>query len=164
MIARKDMKTLQIRWQRLVDNKGETCVRCGATETAVEDAVRKLKLSLEKLDIDVALEKISLDSATFKKDPLQSNRIWIAGKPLEDWLSATNGASACSAACGDSDCRTLTVDGRTYESIPSGLIVKAGLIAGAQLLDVAPETGCRPAACTPQRTQGCCPSSSSCGK
>ena len=116
MIERKEMKTLGIRWQRLVDDKGETCDRCGATETAVEDAVQKLKRSLRELDIDIILDKTTLDPDTFKKDPLQSNRIWIANKPLEDWLAATIGQSQCCSTCGDSDCRTVTVDGKTHEA------------------------------------------------
>lgn len=148
----KKMKTLEIRWQRLVNDKGETCGRCGATETAVADAVQKLKLSLKELGIDVVLEKSTLNLSTFKKAPLESNRIWIADKPLEDWLSASIGESQCCAACGDSDCRTMTIDGKTYEAIPPELIIKAGLMAGAQLLGAETPNGCSPAACTPKES------------
>ena len=77
------MSTLNILWQRLMDERGQTCDRCGTTEMAVEEAVQKLKRSLKELDIDVVLEKKTLGQSTFLKDPLESNRIWIAGEPLE---------------------------------------------------------------------------------
>jgi hypothetical protein len=138
------MKTLQIRWQRLVDERGKTCDRCGATESEVEKAVQKLKTSLDGLGIAVTLEKEALGPSEFSKDTLQSNRIWIGGEPIEKWLSAESGKSKCCSTCGDADCRTLTVGGKTYEAIPSELIVKAGLLAGAKLLDTAPEGPCCP--------------------
>jgi len=53
----KDMRTLNILWQRLVDKRSQTCDRCSTTETAVEEAVQKLKRSLKELDINVVLEK-----------------------------------------------------------------------------------------------------------
>ncbi len=160
----KDMKTLTVRWQRLVDEEGQTCDRCGTTETAIEDAIQKLKRSLKELDIDVVLEKNALSPSTFSNDPLQSNRIWIAGEPIEDWLSATSGQSQCCSTCGDSECRTLTVDGKTYEAIPAELIVKAGLLAGAQLLHGVPRSVCCPTADSPQETAGRCPPLSQCQK
>ncbi len=163
-IGGKKMKTLQIRWQRLVDEQGQTCDRCGATAAAVEDAIQKLKRSLKDLGIDVVLEKKALCPSTFVKDPLQSNRIWIAGKPLEEWLSATSGQSKCCSTCGDSECRTVTVDGKTYEAIPAELIVKAGLLAGAQLLHGEPHGACCPTADSPQESPGACPPSSRCQK
>ncbi len=74
------MNILQIRWQRLVDEKGRTCDRCSSTEKAMEVAIQKLQRSLKELDIHVVLEKEALNPSAFSKDPLQSNRIWIAGK------------------------------------------------------------------------------------
>jgi hypothetical protein len=159
-IGEKKMKVLQIRWQRLVNEQGQTCNRCGTTETAIEDALQKLKRSLKELGIDVVLEKKALSPSVFSKDPLQSNRIWIAGKPLEQWLSATTGQSQCCPTCGDSECRTVTVDGKTYEAIPAELILKAGLLAGAQLLHDEPRGICCPTAESPQEKSGCCPQSS----
>lgn len=154
------MKTLKIRWQRLVDEGGRTCDRCGTTEKAIGDAVEKLRRSLGELGIDVVLEKEALSPSTFHKDPLESNRIWIGEEPLEKWLSATSGQSRCCYTCGDSDCRTVTVDGKTYEAIPGELIVKAGLLASAQLLPVESGAGCCPSPEPHQESTGCCPSSS----
>lgn len=137
------MSVLHVRWQRLVDETDRTCERCGSTGSAVERAVELLRRPLKELGIDVALKTEVLDPATFAKDPLESNRIWIGGVPLEWWLSATNGQSRCCSACGDAECRTMTVDGRTYEAIPVELIVKAGLLAAARLIQ-------------PEGSQGCC--------
>jgi hypothetical protein len=157
---RREMKTLKIIWQRLVTERGQTCDRCGTTETAVDEAVQKLNRSLKELGIDVVLEKKKLSPSTFRKDPLESNRIWVAGEPIEKWLSATSGQSKCCSACGESDCRTVTVDGKTYEAIPAELIVKAGLLAGAQLLQGEPRSACCPSAESPKKSSGCCQSSS----
>jgi len=127
-------KILKVEWQRLVDKQGQTCYRCGTTETAVEDAFLRLRRSLKEVDIVVLLEKKAVSPSAFSKDPLESNRIWIAGKPIEEWLSATVGKSQCCSTCGDSECRTITVDNKTYEAIPAELIVKAGLLAATQLV------------------------------
>jgi hypothetical protein len=128
------VKTLHIRWQRLVDAGGKTCDRCGSTGAAVENAVAMLGRSLQELGIDVVLKAEALAPSTFARDPLASNRIWIGGVPLEWWLSASSGKSQCCSACGDTECRTVTIDGRTYEAIPVDLILKAGLLAAARLL------------------------------
>ncbi len=151
------MKTLQISWQRLVDEQGETCERCGTTETAVEDAMQLLKQSVKGLGVDVVLEKSIIDNSAFKENPLESNRIWIGDKSLEDWLSATTSVSQCGTACGDSNCRTMVVDGKSFEAIPSELIVKAGLLASAQLLEAEAQSGgCSIDASTkPQAQAGC---------
>lgn len=151
------MKVLQIRWQRLVDEQGLTCDRCGTTEKAVDEAIRKLHRSLKELGIDVVLEKKAISLSVFSRDPLQSNRIFIAEKPLENWLSATSGQSQCCSTCGDSECRTVTVDGRTYEAIPAELIVKAGLLAGARLLHGETPGTCCPTADLPHEGPECCP-------
>jgi hypothetical protein len=161
-IGGSEVKILKILWQRLVDERGQTCDRCGTTETAVDEAVQKLKRSLQELGIDVVLEKKTLSPAAFLMDPLESNRIWVAGEPIEKWLSATSGRSQCCSACGDSDCRTITVDGQIYEAIPVELILKAGLRAGAQLLHDKPQASCCQPAESQMRSSSCCPGSSEC--
>ena len=154
------MKVLEIRWQRLLGEKGRTCERCGTTENMVEEAVNKLKGSLKGLGIDVVLEKSAISPFEFSKDTLQSNRIWINGKSIEEWLSAKSGQSKCCTVCGESDCRTVTVGGKTYEAIPSELIVKAGLMAAVELLHANPVSPCCPPAEPPKVGPGCCPPSS----
>jgi hypothetical protein len=120
-------------WQRLLTDEG-TCPRCGTTQEAVRHAVDALAEALRPLGIRPILEERALDLATFGQAPAESNRIWIAGRPLEDWLGADAGASRCCSVCGDHECRTLEVDGTTLEAVPERLIVKAGLAAAASLL------------------------------
>lgn len=147
-------KTLTIRWQRLVNEHGQTCPRCGATEQAVRQATADLRQALRILGIDVRLETSQLSPADFAQAPLESNRLWIADVPLEQWLGAAAGESRCCSACGDANCRTLEVADATHEAVPAELIIKAGLLAAAQLPDDA--SGCCPTAQATSGHGGCC--------
>lgn len=126
------MKTLKIKWQRLVSD-GATCPRCGATEEEMDRAVFLLRQSLSPLGIDVVLEKSELSPAEFKERPLASNQIWLNGRSLERWLDGEVGQSPCCDVCGPNDCRTLQMAGQVYETVPADLIVRAGLLAAAQM-------------------------------
>lgn len=128
------MKPLRIVWQRLVNFGGQTCDRCGATYDALQRAVAKLKDALGPLGLEPTLEIKEIDEESFKADPSVSNRIWIADRPLEEWLGATVGGSRCCSVCGDSECRTVEVGETVFEAIPEELILKAALVASAQML------------------------------
>lgn len=130
------LKPLHITWKRLVD-AGATCPRCGSTESNLAHAMAKLDVALRPLGIRPVLEKQAIDAASFRATPAESNRIWIAGKPIEDWLDAREGSSPCCDACGDLPCRTIEVDGQVHETIPEDLIVKAALLASSQLIGAA---------------------------
>jgi hypothetical protein len=165
------MATLTIRWQRLVDESGRTCVRCGTTGESVEEAYRLLKQSLAPLGLEVELQRIAIDRDTFAKNPIESNRIWIGDDSLEDLLGAKVGQSRCCSVCGESECRTVTVDGETHEGITAPLIVKAGLTAAARTLHGS-SSSCGPscggdraldAAASKEQT-GCCESADALGK
>lgn len=138
------MKTLPILWKRLVD-EGETCPRCGSTQQSVTTAVAKLESALAPLGIRPVLETQAIDAAAFRIAPAESNRIWIGGKPMEEWLGARAGNSPCCEVCGDLPCRTMEVDGRTYEAIPEDLIVKAAMVAASRL--VGAEAATAPSSC-----------------
>ncbi|MHC4606744.1 MAG: DUF2703 domain-containing protein [Planctomycetota bacterium] len=152
-------RTLTIRWQRLVDEEGRTCGRCGSTEKEVRQGVRTLRQSLAVVGIEVLLEEKSVDTATFAKDTSQSNRIWVGDRPLEEWLGAEVGMSPCEGCCpvtgGSVDCRTLRLDGREYEIIPAALIIRAGFLAAAGLI---PGDACG-GRCPEPSPGGCCPES-----
>ena len=141
------MKALPILWKRLV-NDGETCDRCGSTQRNVASAVARLEAALQPLGIQPLLETQAIDDATFRADPSESNRIWIAGKPLEEWLGASVGASACCSVCGDLPCRTVEVDGATFEAIPEDLIVRAAMIAASAMVGPGSSSAASAACCT----------------
>lgn len=126
---------LPIVWQRLVSPEGKTCDRCAATQGEVQGAVAVLEQALRPLGIQPQLEITEIDDASFRANPAESNRIWIAGKPMEEWLQGRVGSSRCCSVCGESECRTVEVGGTTFEAIPERLILKAALIASSELLD-----------------------------
>ncbi|AMK21608.1 DUF2703 domain-containing protein [Sphingobium sp. TKS] len=127
------MKSMRILWKRLVKD-GETCTRCGDTGNELKAAVAKLAAALRPLGIEPVLETQEIDGTTFKANAAESNRVWIAGKSIEEWLGANVGMNRCCSVCGDSDCRTLEVGGRTYETIPEEQFIKAGLMAASQMI------------------------------
>ncbi|MEM0253471.1 MAG: DUF2703 domain-containing protein [Candidatus Bathyarchaeia archaeon] len=127
------MNSLRIKWQRLVSG-GETCSRCDLTGRELERAVNILRRALKPLGLEVTLEKVELSMDEFVKSPLESNKILINDRPLEDWLGGEAGQSPCCGVCGPHDCRTIKLDGRIYEAITADLIVEAGLAAASKLL------------------------------
>lgn len=145
-------KVLKITWQRLVDEKGQTCQRCGSTKKELQKVLQSLKKSFAPLGIKVISEKKALAPSTCAKDISQSNRIWIGERTLEEWLGAKVGKSTCGFCCAEFsdqvECRTVEVQGQVYETIPAVLIVRAGLLAAADLYE---EPSARP----------CCPGNSS---
>ena len=128
------MKSLPIIWQRLVSPDGRTCDRCNATHLEMQQAVTKLREALRPLGVEPTLEIREIDETTFKADPSESNRIWIAGRPMEEWLGAKVGSSRCCSVCGESECRTVVVKGATFEAIPETLFLKAALTAAAEIV------------------------------
>jgi hypothetical protein len=167
MTETNDMMTLTIKWQRLVDKKGHTCERCGATGKEVEKAFQSLKKSLAPYNIKVVLEKKALDPETCAKDVSESNRIWISERALEEFLDAQVGKSLCGFCCeelgSDVECRTIKVGKRVYDAIPAELIVKAGLQAASELIVVQPGNSCRSKKIK-KSILDCCPESDSSSK
>lgn len=140
------MKTLSIVWQRLV-KEGETCERCGSTHHEILEALAKLKAALRPVGIEPVLEIRALDESSFRADPSESNRIWIAGTPMEEWLGASVGKSPCCSVCGDLPCRTMEVAGSLFEAIPEDLVVKAALIAASRMIEPSRPQSAPPACC-----------------
>src|SRR5512139_894923 len=133
------MKALPILWQRLTNREGKTCDRCSATQREMDRAMETLRESLRPLGIEPRLETRAIDEKSFKANPSESNRIWIAGRPMEEWLGASVGSSPCCSVCGTSECRTVEVEGTTFETIPEKLFLQAALVAASQLLSAGSE-------------------------
>jgi hypothetical protein len=134
------LKALRITWKRLV-KEGETCPRCGSTGQNLVSAVAKLATVLRPLRIQPLLDTLVIDNAAFRADPAESNRIWIDGKPMEEWLRASVGKCSCCTVCGDLPCRTMEVGGSTYETIPEDLIVRAAMLAASAMIEPAASPG-----------------------
>jgi Domain of unknown function (DUF2703) len=128
------LKALPIVWQRLV-KEGETCERCGSTHQEILAALAQLEPALRPLGIQPVLQTLVLDEPSFRADSSASNRIWIGGKSMEDWLGARAGSSPCCSVCGDLPCRTLEMGGHSFEAVPRNLVVKAALIAAAGMIE-----------------------------
>lgn len=138
------MKTLTIKWQRLIDEMGGTCGRCGATEKEVEKASRVLEQLVSPLGLKVVVEKIQLNYGTFRTNPLASNRIWINDRPVEEWLEAQVGQSpCCTGPCHGEECRTIVIEGKCHEVISADMIIKAGLSAASEMTETGPQRSCR---------------------
>ncbi len=137
-------QTLTVKWQRLVNEAGDTCQRCFDTQREVRVAADILGRSLRPLNMRVRVEERPMSPETVAKDTSQSNRIFVDGRSLADWLGGTIGMSPCTSCCPDLGpnvtCRTLTVDGKSYEAIPATLIVRAGLRAADNALARRPLT------------------------
>lgn len=119
------MKKLDIIWQRLVDERGETCDRCYKTYINLESALEKLTPLLDKVDVKIKFQKKALSMDEFKKNPLSSNEIIINGKKIEQILNLKVGQSCCCGPCGDSECRTVIDDTGEKEEVEERLIIKA---------------------------------------
>ena len=149
------MQRLTIKWQRLVEG-GKTCPRCGDTGEEVRKASASLGQALAPLGIEVALEEVEISGAEFKRQPLESNRVLVNGRPLEEWLGAETGQSPCCDVCGPHECRTVMADGHSYETVPADLIVRAGLLAAAGLTGKGKDQPCCGSAQVPPSGKGCC--------
>jgi len=154
----EDRVAIAITWQRLVTDAGETCERCGITGDEFRKAVATLRESLRPLGIDVEASEQTMSPEEFAASTIESNRILIGGRSLEEWLEAQTGESKCESCCDavgdDVKCRTVSLEGRTYEAIPAELIVRAGFLAASRLLESSETASCCPGVGEPG---GCCP-------
>jgi hypothetical protein len=147
-------RTLEIEWQRMVDEDGRACCGSEATQKALENAYAELSESLGPKGIEVELRSTNFSPEECMGAPEQANRILIAGHSIAHWLNADVGTSPCQGFCkqalGDKGaCQTLIYEGEAYEVAPAELIVKAGLLAAAQ-----PGSGHRCSGCPHKSTCG----------
>ena len=62
-----------------------------APNTRSSEPVTVLEQALRPLGIEPTLEIREIDDGAFRANPSESNRIWIAGRPLEEWLEGDTG-------------------------------------------------------------------------
>ena len=116
------MKTIDIEWRHL-RVEGETCERCGDTGALLRELVANLNQECAPRGVQVTLTETPLGPESIQ----ESNQVLINGKPLEASTPAIRvGSSAC-ASCGDltgrdEHCRTLELDGHSFEVPPAYLI------------------------------------------
>lgn len=126
------LKILNISWQRLIAD-GDTCPRCGSTEDELDNAILELKEKLNPKGIEVVVEKKEISLEEFKNNPKISNSIYFNGQLFEDLINAKTGQSKCCGVCGDKECRTVEIQNKSLETIPSEIIVEAGLKVASNL-------------------------------
>ncbi len=153
---------LTVNWQRMVSDEGQTCDRCGDTQEELSKAIETLQESLRPLGIEIALVEEALTIEECAADIVQSNRIVIGDRTLEEWLGGEVGQSLCVSCCSvigeEVECRTVSVDGSTYEVVPAELIVRAGLLAASHMMSAPSASPCCPGkreACDTDAV--CCP-------
>jgi hypothetical protein len=124
---------LSIIWQKF-SRDGQTCKRCRDTHRQLEKALSTIERILGPMAIETRLKVRQLTQAEFEENPAESNRIWVGGMPIEQWLNATVSDSSCCSVCGTLPCRTVEVDGTVFETLPERLIVEAALLAASDSL------------------------------
>ena len=118
------MKELKIEWKHY-DKEGETCTRCNSTGNNIQKAIKVISR-------DSRFDKAKI---TFKETKLraeempESNSVFINGEAIEDILRATaseNYCHSCSCLAGaGTNCRTIELNGKSFEDIPENLILQA---------------------------------------
>lgn len=118
------MKELDIEW-RHYSKDGATCLRCSGTGTNLAGAVATLANDLARHGVRVSYRETLLP----ERDMPRSNLILFNGIPLEQVLEGTaseSGCDSCSCLTGKQTvCRTVQLEGTTYEEIPEDLIRRA---------------------------------------
>ena len=118
------MTQLIIEWKHL-DVNGETCDRCGATGTTLEQEIKRLNNSLNPLGHEVILKETNLGEGEIAS----SNIILFNGIAIEDIVDlqvVDNYCASCSDLIGaDTTCRAVQYEGKTFEEIPAKAIRQA---------------------------------------
>ncbi len=119
------MKQLEIEWRHL-DKDGNTCDRCSDTGNAVRRAHQTLIKELQPRGWQVTLKETLLSDEQIP----ESNTILLNGIPLEQLIPNAHKSENCCASCGDllgspTMCRTIIRGGRTFETIPTAMILEA---------------------------------------
>ena len=119
------MNTLEIEWRHL-DQDGRTCLRCSDTLQSLQQVIAQLVAECAPHGVHIAYRETKLPPEQLS----ESNLILFNGIPLESVLPDASASESECPSCGDligqpSQCRTVSVEGRTFEAIPAALIRQA---------------------------------------
>jgi len=109
------------------------CLRCQMSEKSLEASLNHLKEAIQEVELEVELRKVPLtfEEEAQKKGFTTSPTIKINGKDVEEIIhgeprQTKSYCGSCSTFCGeDTECRTFSYDGKTYQYIPRKMIVEA---------------------------------------
>lgn len=118
------MKKITIEWKHY-DKEGETCTRCNNTGDNIKQVLKNIKEDEHFQDIEVNFVETKLAAERMT----ESNSVFINGIAIEVVLNGStseNYCHSCSCLAGKgSNCRTVEVEGKSYEAIPEKLILQA---------------------------------------
>lgn len=123
------MTTLEIEWRHL-EKDGRTCLRCSDTLQSLQQVITQLAAECGPRGVRIVYRETKLPPEQLS----QSNLILFNGVPLESVLpgaaASENECQSCGDLCGQpSLCRTVSVEGRTFEALPASLIRQAACAA-----------------------------------
>jgi hypothetical protein len=106
--------------------QGRTCERCGDTGETLRKVIRELNAGCGAKPVRFRLKNTRLPVIRMA----ESNSILIDGRPLEQIVPEATVTKTDCPSCGEltgqaTQCRALTVDGRTHEAIPAEMIRSA---------------------------------------
>lgn len=120
------MKTLEIEWRHLEKDE-DTCIRCSDTGEALNEVISKIAYECRPHGWEIIFKESKLT----EKDVSESNLILFNGEPIESVLPEAKVSESSCKSCSklisepSTSCRTLEVEGRSYEGIPSSIIRQA---------------------------------------
>lgn len=120
------MKTLEIEWRHL-EKDGYTCIRCSDTGEALNEVISKIADECRPHGWDIIFKETKLT----EKDVSESNLILFNGEPIESVLPEAKASESSCKSCSElisepsTSCRTLELEGKSYEGIPSSIIRQA---------------------------------------
>ena len=152
----EDAKVLTIVWQHSPEKEGAKCENCLAKKEELKIAYESLRTSLPSLGIQVAMKEEKPVATACGVAMTKSCGIFIGGRPLETWLGAQIGKSACGSgkgcgADGSAQCVSMKLGGKTYTVVPADLIVKAGLMAASELIEPQSSKACPKSGTCPKK-------------
>lgn len=117
-------KILLIRWYHL-EVDGQTCSRCQQTKSTLSRAIEHLAPACRSAGWQISVEDIILSVEQIEL----SNRVEIAGRPIEDIIDIRthmNVCDSCSHLTGKKEfCRSVEYQGKMYDDIPYAAFLEA---------------------------------------